>query len=120
LIVALGNVDAVGRATSTIPIVFVIASDPVKIGSRKSLAPGGNATGVSMLTATLTRLDQIRELLPPHTTVGFLVNPDNSELLLAIEQIARSTGQPLILSPKIEGRQAFVGSERNDALALGR
>jgi hypothetical protein len=60
-----------------------------------------------MLTATLTRLDQIRELLPPHTTVGFLVNPDNSELLLAIEQIARSTGQPLVLSPKIEGREGL-------------
>src|SRR4051794_8660574 len=100
LIVASGNVVALAarRATSTIPIVFIIASDPVKIGLAKSLAhPGGNATGVSMLTAALTlkRLELIRELLPPHATVGFLVNPDNKDLLLEIEEIARSTGQSL-------------------------
>lgn len=100
LIVAAGNVVALAarRATSTIPIVFIVASDPVKIGLAKSLAhPGGNATGVSMLTAALTlkRLELIRELLPPHATVGFLVNPDNKDLLLEIEEIARSTGQSL-------------------------
>ena len=50
-----------------------------------------------MQTATLTlkRLELIRELLPSHATVGLLVNPDNSELLLEIERIARSTGQSL-------------------------
>jgi putative ABC transport system substrate-binding protein len=100
LLVATGNVVAVAarRATSTIPIVFVIASDPVKIGLANSFAgPGGNATGVSMLTATLTlkRLELIRELLPPPATVGLLVNPDNNDLLLEIEKIARSTGQSL-------------------------
>jgi len=100
LIVAYGNVVAVAarRATSTIPIVFVVASDPVKIGLAKSLAhPGGNATGVSMQTATLTlkRLELIRELLPQHATVGFLVNPDNRDFLMEIEEIARSTGQSL-------------------------
>jgi putative ABC transport system substrate-binding protein len=100
LIVAYGNVVAVAarRATSTIPIVFVIASDPVKIGLAKSLAhPGGNATGVSMQTATLTlkRLELIRELLPPRATIGFLVNPENKDFLMDIEEIARSTGQSL-------------------------
>src|SRR5262249_5324216 len=100
LIVASGNVVAVAvrRVTSTIPIVFIIASGPVKIGLAKSLAhPGGNATGVSMLTATLTlkRLELIRELLPTHASVGLLVNPDNKDLLLEIEEIARSTGQSL-------------------------
>jgi putative ABC transport system substrate-binding protein len=100
LIVASGNVVALAarRATSTIPIVFIIASDPVKIGLSKTLAhPGGNATGVSMLTATLTlkRLELIRELVPPNATVGLLVNPDNKDLLLEIEGIARSTGQSL-------------------------
>jgi len=69
LIVASGNVAALAarRATSTIPIVFIIASDPVKIGLAKNLAhPGGNATGISMLTATLTlkRLELIRETRP--------------------------------------------------------
>ena len=100
LIVASGNVAALAarRATSTIPIVFIIASDPVKIGLAKNLAhPGGNATGISMLTATLTlkRLELIRELVPPSATVGLLVNPDNKDLLLEIEEIARSTGQSL-------------------------
>ena len=100
LIVASGNVAALAarRATSTVPIVFIIASDPVKIGLAKNLAhPGGNATGISMLTATLTlkRLELIRELLPPNATVGLLVNPENKDLLLEIEEIARSTGQSL-------------------------
>jgi putative ABC transport system substrate-binding protein len=78
--------------------VFNIASDPVKLGLAKSFAhPGGNATGISMMTATLTlkRLELIRELLPQNATVGFLVNPDNQDLLLEIEDVARSTGQSL-------------------------
>ena len=100
LIVAAGNVVALAarRATSTVPIVFIIASDPVKIGLAKSFAhPGGNATGISMLTAALAlkRLELIRELLPPHATVGFLVNPDNKDLQQEIEEIARSTGRSL-------------------------
>jgi ABC-type uncharacterized transport system substrate-binding protein len=57
LILVGGNVVAlaVRRATSAIPIVFNIASDPVKLGLARSFAhPGGNATGISMMTATLT------------------------------------------------------------------
>ncbi len=100
LIVAAGNVVAlaVRRATSTIPIVFNIASDPVKLGLAKSFAhPGGNATGVSVMTATLTlkRLELIRELIPQNSTVGFLVNPDNQDLLQEIEDVAQSTGRSL-------------------------
>jgi putative ABC transport system substrate-binding protein len=95
-----GNAVALAarRATSTIPIVFNIASDPVKLGLAKSFAhPGGNATGISMMTATLTlkRLELIRELLPQNATVGFLVNPDDQDLLMEIEDVARSTGQSL-------------------------
>ena len=96
LIVASGNVAALAarRATSTIPIVFIIASDPVKIGLAKNLAhPGGNATGIS--TLTLKRLELIRELVPPNATVGLLVNPDNKDLLLEIEEVGRSTGKSL-------------------------
>jgi len=95
-----GNVVALAarRATSTVPIVFNIASDPVKLGLAKSFAhPGGNATGISMMTATLTlkRLELIRALLPQNATIGFLVNPDNQDLQLEIEDVARSTGQSL-------------------------
>jgi putative ABC transport system substrate-binding protein len=98
LIRAVGNVVALAarHATSTIPIVFRIAADPVKLGLAKSFAhPEGNATGIVMMTATLTlkRLELIRELLPHNATVGFLVNPDNQDLLLEIEDVARSTGQ---------------------------
>jgi putative ABC transport system substrate-binding protein len=100
LIVAAGNVVAlaVRRATSTIPIVFNIASDPVKLGLAKSFAhPGGNATGVSVMTATLTlkRLELIRELIPQNSAVGFLINPDNQDLLQEVEDAARSTGRSL-------------------------
>ena len=98
-----GNVVALAamRATSTIPIVFTVASDPTKIGLARSLArPGGNATGIAMMTATLTlkRLELIRELLPHNATVGFLVNPENQDLLLEIEDVARSTGQSLVVA----------------------
>jgi len=98
-----GNVVALAakRATSTIPIVFTIASDPMKLGLAKSLAnPGGNATGIAMMTAMLTlkRLELIREILPQNATVGFLVNPENQDLLLEIEAVARSTGQSLVVA----------------------
>jgi len=95
-----GNAVALAarRATSTIPIVFNIGSDPVKLGLARSFAhPGGNATGIAMMTATLTlkRLELIRELLPQNATIGVLVNPDNQDSLLEIEDVARSTGQSL-------------------------
>ena len=100
LIVVGGNVAALAarRATSTIPIVFNTASDPVKLGLAKSFAhPGGNATGIAVMTATLTlkRLELIRELIPQNSIVGFLVNPDNQDLLQEIEHVARSTGRSL-------------------------
>jgi putative tryptophan/tyrosine transport system substrate-binding protein len=100
LIVVGGNVVALAasRATSTIPIVFNIASDPVKLGLAKSFAhPGGNATGISLMTAALTikRLELIGELIPHNSTVGFLVNPDNQDILQEIKDVARSTGRSL-------------------------
>lgn len=100
LIRAGGNVVALvtSRATSTIPIVFSIASDPVKLGLAKSFArPGGNATGISLMTASLVikRLELIRELLPQNANIGFLVNPDNQDLLQEITDIAHSTGRSL-------------------------
>src|SRR6202795_1605526 len=100
LIVVGGNVAALAasRATSTIPIVFNIASDPVKLGLAKSFAhPGGNATGISLMTATLTlkRLELIGELIPHNSTVGFLVNPDNQDILQEIKDVARSTGRSM-------------------------
>ncbi|MCA1469777.1 ABC transporter substrate-binding protein [Bradyrhizobium sp. IC3195] len=100
LIIGGGNVVALAarKVTSTTPIVFIIASDPVKLGLAKSFAhPGGNATGISMMTARLVlkRLELIQELLQQKATVGFLVNPHNQDLLQEIDEVARSTGRTL-------------------------
>jgi putative tryptophan/tyrosine transport system substrate-binding protein len=68
-------------ATQSIPIVFVTGIDPIELGLVASLnRPGGNLTGVIILTADLTigkRLQMLRELVPAATQIAFLVNPTN-------------------------------------------
>ena len=67
-------------ATSTIPIVFTTASDPVQLGLVKSLnRPGGNVTGATQLSVEVLpkRLELAHELIPAAKSVALLVNPTN-------------------------------------------
>jgi ABC-type uncharacterized transport system substrate-binding protein len=69
---------AAKKATTEIPIVFVVGFDPVQLGLVKSFnAPGGNATGVNIFTTELAkkRLELLKNLLPDIDTIAFLVNP---------------------------------------------
>ena len=71
---------AAKAVTTTIPIVFLAAEDPVKLGLVANLArPGGNVTGASLLFAELgpKQLGLLRELVPTAARIGLLVNPTN-------------------------------------------
>ena len=69
---------AAKAATSAIPILFMVAEDPAKLGLVASLnRPGGNATGVNYFIVELVakRMDLLREILPAATRFGVLINP---------------------------------------------
>jgi putative ABC transport system substrate-binding protein len=92
---------AAKAATATIPIVFFSGSDPVKLGLVAGLnRPGGNVTGVSILSFTLLskQLELLCELVPTAATVAFLVNPNNSNTVgrtREMQEIARALGRQL-------------------------
>ena len=105
VIVAVGGVpptQAAKAATSTIPIVFIIGGDPVRLGIVASLnKPGGNITGVTILSGALTakRLELMRELRP-QASIACLVNPSSPEAETQLEDIreaARITGKDIRL-----------------------
>ena len=89
---------AAKAATATIPIVFNQGLDPVQSGLVSSLnRPGGNITGVTVLSAELAgkRLDVLHELLPTAAVVALLINPANpvaASEMMSLEDVARVLG----------------------------
>jgi ABC-type uncharacterized transport system substrate-binding protein len=82
------GIIAAKRATSTIPIVFLMGGDPVRLGFVASLnRTGGNLTGVTTLNTEMTpkRVEVLRELVPTTTTMAVLVNPTNNPANVEIE-----------------------------------
>jgi putative ABC transport system substrate-binding protein len=93
---------AAKAATTTIPIVFGVAVDPVEVGLVTSLnRPGGNLTGVTNLNAEVgpKRLELLHELLPKATSIAVLVDPTSPTLAEAflrdLEPAARTLGVQL-------------------------
>jgi putative ABC transport system substrate-binding protein len=104
--VIVGNTNAAlaaKAATTTVPIVFVGGSDPVRDGFVASLnRPGGNVTGVTFLAGQLgsKRLELLRELVPTATTIAMLANPNSPETVAErqdVEAAARAISQQLII-----------------------
>jgi ABC-type uncharacterized transport system substrate-binding protein len=95
---------AAKAATSTIPIVFGIGADPVKLGLVASLnRPGGNVTGVTLLTNLMEpkRLGLLRDLVPGVPLIGTLINPKYPAAvhqLQQLEEAARASGQRMIIA----------------------
>jgi putative ABC transport system substrate-binding protein len=94
VIAALGSTAAAlaaKRATTTVPVLFFIAGDPVAVGLVASLArPGGNMTGVTTLSAEVgsKRLDLMRETVPTASSMTLMLNPTNP---VNAEAVARHT-----------------------------
>ena len=120
---------AAKKATSTIPIVFGVGDDPVKLGLVTSLArPGGNATGVNFFSNELVakRLELLRELVPTAARIALLINPTNASAestKKSAEAAAHSIGQQLHVfnattNSEIDAAFAAIRDARADALFI--
>jgi putative tryptophan/tyrosine transport system substrate-binding protein len=119
---------AAKAATTTIPIVFGVGEDPVKLGLVASLAqPGGNATGINFFLSEVLakRLGLLHELVPKAVRIAVLVNPANASTaeatLREIPEAARAIGlqiQVLKASTSREIEEAFATLVRDRADAL--
>ena len=133
VIVAIGGVTsavAAKSATATIPIVFEIGGDPIKLGLVASLnRPGGNITGVTFLIGTLVakQFEILHETVPKAALIGFLVNPTiadtetNTKNALAA---AEFVGQKLLVvqastDGELEAAFATLVQQRAGALVVG-
>ena len=119
---------AAKSATATIPIVFTVGDDPVKLGLVSSLArPSGNLTGVNYFGAEVVskRLELLRELVPRIGRLAVLVNPSNAAIsettMREVEAAARGMGVQVQVfnagtSREIDDAFANLVRERSDAV----
>jgi len=122
---------AAKAATTTIPIVFLVGEDPVRLGLVASLArAGGNVTGINFLSTELTakRLELLHAMVPTAVRVAVLVNPANATntetTLRDVEPAARAIGLQIQVlnastSREIDAAFATIARERPDALFVG-
>ena len=118
---------AAKAATSSIPIVFQVGVDPIKVGLVSSLKqPGGNITGATMLAVDLVskRLELLHELVPGASVMAALVNPTSPAapiVLPALEAAAQKLGLQLLVlhaSSEPDFEPAFASLARHGAGAL--
>jgi putative ABC transport system substrate-binding protein len=121
------SAQAAKKATTTIPIVFVLGSDPVGLGLVKSFnIPEGNITGITIITTELAtkRLKLVYDLDPEMRNVAILVNPEATAADIEIEServAANSTGRPFILLKASTGAEieaAFASAIVQEVRAL--
>jgi putative tryptophan/tyrosine transport system substrate-binding protein len=111
VIAALGGMPSVlaaKSATSTIPVVFNVGSDPVELGLVASLArPGGNLTGVTGLATELMakRLELLLELAPQAKVIALLVNPNSPQTEPVIRDVQQAADRKGVQLDILEGRQ---------------
>jgi putative ABC transport system substrate-binding protein len=122
---------AAKAATTTIPIVFGVSEDPVKLGLVASFArPGGNLTGINWFVTELVakRLALLHELVPKAVSVAVLVNPADATIaettLRDVQEAARTLGLQIhVLNAttisEIDAAFANLARERPDALLVG-
>ena len=121
VIVTLGNTQAVRAAkaaTPSIPIVFMLGTDPVELGFVASLArPGGNLTGVFNLNQQLAQkwLEVLHEIVPAATSFALLVNPTNPATTMRYTEAMQAAAQTLGL--RIHVVQASADREFDAAFA---
>ena len=121
---------AAKAATLTIPIVFNVGSDPVKMGLVASLSrPGANLTGVNILTTELAdkRVGLLHDLLPIGTVIAYLVNPNfpsTETNVKEVEAAARVLGLKIVLlkassKSDIDAAFASIPEKQVGALLVG-
>jgi putative ABC transport system substrate-binding protein len=132
-VLAAGGVPAAAAAkaaTTTIPIAFFVAGDPVKLGLVTSMnRPDGNLTGVTSLGAELSakRMELASELVPKGAGVALLVNPDNAYTAIIIKDAQTAAGslglQLSVLratsAGDIDANFATLAQQRAAALVVG-